>query len=104
MLGALAARAAIQDGDYVTKYVTEVLAARELTYVGLEKLNIPYWDSQGNFVLMKLDDRAAEICGKLREAGILLRNRSHEIAGTVRVTVGTRDQMRQFLAEMEKVW
>jgi histidinol-phosphate/aromatic aminotransferase/cobyric acid decarboxylase-like protein len=53
---------------------------------------------------MKLDDRAAEIYGKLREAGILLRNRSHEIAGTVRVTVGTRDQMRQFLAEMEKVW
>ncbi len=104
MLGALAARAAIQDSEYVTRYVTEVLAARELTYVGLEKLNIPYWESQGNFVLMKLGDRAAGICEKMREAGILLRNRSHELAGTVRVTVGTRDQMRQFLAEMEKAW
>jgi histidinol-phosphate aminotransferase len=67
-------------------------------------LNIPYWESQGNFVLMKLGDRAVEICDKMRAAGILLRNRSHEIAGAVRVTVGTRDQMRQFLGELEKVW
>jgi histidinol-phosphate aminotransferase len=41
MLAAVAARAAIQDDDYVTRYVTEILAARELACVGLERLNIP---------------------------------------------------------------
>jgi histidinol-phosphate aminotransferase len=84
--------------------VTEVLAARELVYVGLEKLGIPYYESEGNFVLMRIGERSIEIRDKLRESGILVRDRSYEIAGCVRVTVGTRDQMRTFLAELEKVW
>jgi histidinol-phosphate aminotransferase len=53
-LAALAARAAVQDGAFISRYVTEVLAARELVYVGLEKLGIPYFDSDGNFVLMNI--------------------------------------------------
>ena len=97
MLAALAARAAVQDTAYITRYVTEVLAARELVYVGLEKLGIPYYESEGNFVLMRLGTRAIEVRDRLRDAGILVRDRSYEIAGCVRVTVGTRDQMRRFL-------
>lgn len=104
MLATLAARAAVQDSAYITKYVTEVLAARELLYVGLEKLNVPYWESNGNFVLMRLGNRSIEVRDKLREVGILVRDRSYELPGTCRVTVGTREQMRRFLAELEKIW
>ena len=103
-LAAMAARAAIQDADYIRRYVTEVLAARELVYVGLEKLAIPYYESHGNFVLMRLGDRAAEVRDKLRQTGMLVRDRSYELPGCVRVTVGTRDQMRQFLRELERIW
>lgn len=103
-LAALAARAAVRDVEYIRRYVTEVLAARELVYVGLEKLGIPYYESQGNFVLMRLGDRAIEIRDKLRNAGMLVRDRSYELPGCVRVTVGTRDQMRRFLAELERHW
>jgi histidinol-phosphate aminotransferase len=103
MLAALAARAAVQDGDYIRKYVTEVLAARELVYVGLEKLGVPYYESEGNFVLMRLGDRSIDVRDKLRDRGVLVRDRSYEIPGCVRVTVGTRDQMRRFLAELESV-
>ena len=104
MLAALAARAAIRDSAYITKYVTEVLAARELVYVELERLGVPHYPSEGNFVLMRLGARAAEVRDKMREAGILVRDRSHEIPGTVRVTVGTREQTRRFLAELERIW
>jgi histidinol-phosphate aminotransferase len=103
-LAALAARAAVQDSGFITRYVTEVLAARELVFVGLEKLGIEYFDSEGNFVLMKIGDRAIEVRDRLREAGVLVRDRSYEIAGCVRVTVGTRDQMRIFLSELERIW
>jgi histidinol-phosphate aminotransferase len=103
-LAALAARAAVQDTDYIRRYVTEALAARELTAVGLEKLGIPYYDSDGNFLLMKIGDRAVEVRDKLREAGVLVRDRSYEIAGCVRVTIGTREQMRRFLGELERAW
>lgn len=103
-LAVLAARAAIRDTEYISEYVGEVLAARELLYVGFEKLNIPYIKSQGNFVLFAAGDRAVEIRDALRERGILVRDRSYELPGCVRVTVGTREQMRRFLAELEVLW
>jgi histidinol-phosphate aminotransferase len=103
-LAVLAARAAIRDTEYISEYVGEVLAARELLYVGFEKLGIPYIKSQGNFVLFAAGDRSAEIRDTLREKGILVRDRSYEIPGCVRVTVGTREQMRKFLTELEAVW
>jgi histidinol-phosphate aminotransferase len=103
-LAVLAARAAIRDPQFIERYVGEVLAARELLYVGLEKLNIPYIKSQGNFVLTQMGDRAIAIRDGLRERGVLVRDRSYEIAGCVRITVGTRQQMRILLKELEELW
>jgi histidinol-phosphate aminotransferase len=103
-VAAMAARAAIQDKTYVEKYVTEILAARELLYVGLEKLAIPYYESKANFVLFEAGDRAIPIRDELRRRGVLVRDRSYELPGCVRVTVGTRDQIRRFLAELEDIW
>jgi histidinol-phosphate aminotransferase len=103
-LAVLAARAAIRDPQFIERYVGEVLAARELLYVGLEKLNIPYIKSQGNFVLTQMGDRAIEIRDGLRDRGVLVRDRSYEIAGCVRITVGTRPQMRILLKELEDLW
>jgi histidinol-phosphate aminotransferase len=103
-VAALAARAAILDTTYVQKYVMEVLAARELLYVGLEKLEIPYYESKANFVLFHAGDRAIPVRDELRRRGVLVRDRSYEIPGCVRVTVGTREQIRRFLAELEEIW
>ena len=103
-LAVMAARAAIQDRAYIENYVTEVLAARELLCVGLEKLGIRYVPSSANFVLMDCGKRAIAVRDALRHAAILVRDRSYEIPGGVRVTVGTRDQTRRMLAALEKIW
>ena len=103
-MAALAARAAVRDTANISKYVMEVLAARELLYVGLEYLKIPYYESMANFVLFEAGERAIEIRDKLRRKGVLVRDRSYEIPGCVRVTVGTRDQIRLFLTELEAIW
>jgi histidinol-phosphate aminotransferase len=103
-LAALAARAAVRDRAYVQKYVTEILAAREMLYVGLEKLNIPYYESNANFVLLTAGPRSIPIRDELRARGVLVRDRSYEIPGCVRVTVGTREQIRRFLDELERIW
>ena len=103
-LAALAARAAIQDRGYIQKYVMEVLAARELLYVGLERLGISYYESRANFVLFDAGKRAIEIRDELRRRGVLVRDRSYEIAGCVRVTTGTRDQIGKFLKELGEIW
>jgi histidinol-phosphate aminotransferase len=84
--------------------VTEVLAARELLYVGLEELGIPYYESKANFVLFEAGDRSLAIRDALRERGVLVRDRSYEISGCVRVTIGTREQVRRFLKELREIW
>ncbi len=103
-LAAMAARIAVQDQAFVEDYVLEVLAARELLYVGLERLKIPYIESMANFVLFEAGERAVAIRDELRNRGVLVRDRSYEIPGAVRVTVGTRDQVQCFLTELEKIW
>jgi histidinol-phosphate aminotransferase len=103
-LAALAARAAIRDRAYMESYVDEVLAGRAMAYAGLHQLGITTYPSQANFILFHAGDRAVEIRDALRERGVLVRDRSYEIPGCVRVTIGTRAQIDRFLAEMEKLW
>ena len=104
MMAALAARAAVQDREYIANYVTEVLAARELAYSGFRKLGIPFYPSQANFVLFQAGERAIPIRDALRDRGVLIRDRSYEIPGCVRVTIGNRAQIERFLAELESLW
>jgi histidinol-phosphate aminotransferase len=104
MLAAVAARAAVEDRAYVAGYVSEVLAARDLACEGLRKLGIKYYPSQANFVLFQAGERAIPIRDALRERGVLVRDRSYEIPGCVRVTIGTRAQIERFLAELEGLW
>jgi histidinol-phosphate aminotransferase len=103
-LAVMAAREAIRDSGYIENYVAEVHAARGLLRAGLDELNIPYFPSQANFILMRIGPRAIEVRDRLREKGVLVRDRSYEIEGCVRVTVGTREQVRRFLRELKEIW
>jgi histidinol-phosphate aminotransferase len=103
-LAVLAAQAAVSDAAYIQNYVAEVLAARELLCVGLEKLGIGYVPSSANFVLANMGARAIEVRDALRAQAILVRDRSYEAPGCVRMTVGTREQTRRLLAALEEIW
>jgi histidinol-phosphate aminotransferase len=103
-MAALAARAAIRDRAYVESYVDEVLAARALAYEGLHKLGVKTFPSEANFILFQLGERAIPIRDALRERGVLVRDRSYEIPGCVRVTIGTRVQIERFLEELQTLW
>ncbi|HTS24713.1 MAG TPA: histidinol-phosphate transaminase [Bryobacteraceae bacterium] len=103
-LAIMAAEAAVQDTAFIQNYVAEVLAARELLCVGLEKLGIRYIPSSANFVLGYFGKRAIPVRDALRERGILVRDRSYQAPGCVRMTVGTREQTRRLLAALEEIW
>ena len=103
-VAALAVQEAVRDRGYIENYVAEVLAARELLCLGLERLGISYVPSSANFVLMNAGRRAVALRDNLREQGILVRDRSYEVPGHVRITVGTREQTRQLLDALEKIW
>lgn len=103
-LAALAAQAAVQDTRYVAKYVAEALAARKILCDGLKKLAIPYVPSVANFVLTNMGSRSIEVRDALRGHAILVRDRSYEIPGGLRITVGTREQARHLLRELKRIW
>jgi len=100
----VAVQEAIRDREYVENYVAEVLAARELLCVGLEKLGISCVPSSANFVLANIGKRAREIRDTLRTRGILVRDRSYEVQGHVRMTVGTRAQTERLLDALKEIW
>lgn len=103
-LAALAARAAVRDREFVSNYVQQVIAARAMICQGFDRLGIRYVPSQANFVLFYAGEQAIPIRDALRERGVLVRDRSYEVPGHVRVTAGTREQAARFLTELESLW
>src|SRR5262249_38750858 len=97
-------QAAVEDSTYVQNYVAEGLAARELLCYGLEKLGIRYVPSSANFVLGHFGSRAIEVRDRLRDQAILVRDRSYEPPGCVRITGGTREQTGRLLDALEEIW
>ena len=102
-LAAACALEAIDDQEYINNYVTEALAARQVLAAGLADLGIKHFPSEANFVLARFGDRSKAVCDRLRERGILIRDRSHEIPGTARITAGRRDQAEKLLEEIKQI-
>lgn len=104
LLAAVAVRAAVEDQTYLNDYVRQSLDARALLHQGFAARGIHAYPSQANFVLFRAGDRAIRVRDELRARGVLIRDRSYEIAGCVRVTAGTPDQVRRFFDALDEVW
>jgi len=104
MLAALAVRAAVEDTDYMNEYVRNAMEARTLIYEGFRKRGIRHYNSQANFVLFHAGEKSGAVRDGLRDRGVLVRDRSYEIPGTVRVTAGTPDQALRFFEAFDEVW
>ena len=88
--------AAMEDTAYLDWYVGEVLAARSDFEAALDKEGVRRWPSCTNFVLVEIGASHTEFVRLMRDAGVLVRDRSSDPGcnGRVRITVGTREQMR----------
>ena len=95
--------AALNDASYLDSYVAEVLTARTEFESELDAMGVRRWPSRANFVLVEVGARHAEFVRRMNEAGVLVRDRSSDPGcdGCVRITVGTREQMRRAVAAME---
>lgn len=85
-------RAALGDREYLDWYRAQVSESRELLYAACERLDLPYWKSAGNFVLIKVgrSGEPADIVRAFADRGILVRDRSRDpgCAGCIRITAG----------------
>jgi len=88
--------AALEDTAYLNWYVDEVKAARGEFYAVCDELGVRTWPSEANFVLLKIGGKHHEFTRAMQSHGVLVRDRSADPGcdGCVRVTIGTREQMR----------
>jgi histidinol-phosphate aminotransferase len=93
---------ALEDEAYLNWYVAEVLAARTEFEAALDAVEIRRWPSSANFVLTKIGEQHKEFARLMSVAGVLVRDRSSDPGcdGCVRITIGTREQMRQAVSAL----
>ena len=74
------------------------LAEKLMTIAAVEKV----WPSDANFLLVRVKD-ADYVYNKLIEKNIIVRNKSREISGCLRITAGTRSENDRLLDELGKI-
>jgi histidinol-phosphate aminotransferase len=95
---------ALEDTAYLDWYVGEVLAARAEFEAALDAAGVHRWPSRANFVLVEIGAQHAKFAQRMRAAGVLVRDRSSDPGcdGCVRITIGTREQMRSAIAALNQ--
>jgi len=91
---------ALHDQSYLDWYVSEIKGARAQFLNDLTRIGLKFWPTEANFVLVKIGPAHKEFCAAMRDEGILVRDRSADPGcdGLVRITIGSREQMRQAAA------
>jgi len=71
----------------------------------LKNLGLFVYSSQANFLLVNFGKKAAEICQKLKESNILVRDLSNKkyLEGCVRITVRNKSQNNILIKNLKKV-
>lgn len=96
---------ALADADYLNWYITQVHQGRERVFDTLRELGVRTWPSAANFVLMDIGPRHKELCARMRERGVLLRDRSSDpgCEGYVRITVGVEEHVTRGIEALHDV-
>lgn len=102
-LGVAAMLAAIEDEDYIRGYVAEALESRRALEAALDRLGVRRWPSEANFVLAYFGDDHRRVYDEMKARGILVRDRSHEVAGAVRLGVGAAEQTARLIGALEEI-
>ena len=95
---------ALEDTAYLEWYVNEVTAARADFEAALDAAGVRRWPSRANFILVEIGALHAEFVRLMRAEGVLVRDRSSDPGcdGRVRITIGTRDQMKKVIMALNK--
>jgi histidinol-phosphate aminotransferase len=97
--------AALDDYDYAKSYVKEINQNKIRLYNELRKLSIGYFESDANFVLINAGEKCKEYYEKLKQRGILVRDRSNDplLKGYLRITIGANEQMEKLVKALKEI-
>ena len=102
---AVALPIALADTEHYESYLRETAESKQLLYAALDRLGVPYWRSETNFVLARFGDNAARVVAGLAERGVHVRDKSrdHACGGCLRITTGMTAHTRACITAIEEV-
>jgi histidinol-phosphate aminotransferase len=97
--------AALDDVAYYEWYVGQVLTSKSELYAALNRLNVRYWPSDANFVLVDFGPDVQRIVAGLAERQVHVRDKSRDTAcpNCVRITTGVVEHTRACIVALEEV-
>jgi len=107
-LGLVAAAAALGDKAFVARARKTNEMGKKLWESGLKKMGIPFWPTQGNFMLIDVKEGSGktgiEIFQDCLKHGVILRPvANYGLAGKLRVSMGTPSENKKALQVLAKV-
>lgn len=96
---------ALDHMDYMEQYVKDIVKERGRVFSQMQKIErIQVFPSEANFLLFRVED-ANDVCRKLLEEKIIVRNvdDGHKLKNCLRVGVGTSEENDLFLDALRRV-
>ena len=95
--------AALEDSDYMQETVNNIHDTIDYMYEKLDELNIEYIKTQANFIMVNVGKKSSEVVKKLLELGYIVRDGFPLMDTWIRVSIGTLEQMQDFVKALEEV-
>jgi len=104
-LAQVAAVAALQDTDFLRRTVEITWQGLDYFYKELQKLNVPYVESQGNFVLLDTERDVTKVFESLLRRGVILRPvLNYGFKTHIRMSVGLMDENEVAIKALREVF
>jgi histidinol-phosphate aminotransferase len=100
----VAALAAIDDRDHVTRCQGVNRVGKRYLYKKFEEMGLSYVPSEANFVLLDVGQEAGPIYDKLLRLGVIVRPvKGYGLPNHLRVTIGTYQENERFIDALKRV-
>lgn len=93
-----AARAALKDFDYVKKSQSLNDEGKQFLYSAFDKLGLRYIKTEGNFIMVFVNQPGADLVEAMMEKGVIVRAmEGYGYPDAIRVTIGKQEENKRFL-------
>jgi histidinol-phosphate aminotransferase len=100
------AKTALSHKNVINRQISLLISEREKLYNALSRMRgVTAYPSETNFIMIRTAADATAVHGKLKKAGILIKNlnKPGPLKNCLRVTIGTPEENKVFLRTLEKV-
>ena len=102
-LAQVGAAAALDDKKFLDKTYKNNLEVKKSLYAGLDKLGLEYKKTGSNFVFINIKQSADELFLQMMKQGVIIRPlTSFGLSRAIRVSIGTLEQNKKFIAALIK--